>query len=122
LEARSTSREAFTGAHEFKVLYAFNDDYLEFSANRVVNEAALYAKQIGASSVKIAGYRATSVLSNGDKLVEKPGLAEKRAQNIATLLRGLGVSNVSVEWKNEAEPGDGMTDPSRRRVTILVAP
>jgi outer membrane protein OmpA-like peptidoglycan-associated protein len=122
LESRSTSRESFTGAHEFKVLYAFNDDYLEFSANRVVNEAAVYGKQIGASSVKVVGYRATSILSNGDKLVEKPGLAEKRAQNIATLLRGLGVSGVSVEWKNDAEPGDGMTDPSRRRVTILVAP
>ena len=122
LEARSASRETFTGAHEFKVLYAFNDDYLEYRANLVVNEAAAYAKRIGAASVKVAGYRATSLLSSGDKLVEKPGLAEKRAQNIATLLRGLGVSSVSVEWKNDAEPGDGMTDPSRRRVTILVAP
>ncbi len=122
LESRSASRDSFTGAHEFKILYAFNDDYLEFAANRVVNEAAGYAKSISASRVKVAGYRATSLLSNGDKLVEKPGLAEKRAQNIATLLRGLGVSGVSVEWKNDAEPGDGMTDPSRRRVTILVTP
>ena len=121
-ETRSTPREPLTGPHEFKVLYAFNDDYLEFAANRVVTEAAAYAKRIGASSVKVAGYRATSLLSNGDKLVEKPGLAEKRAQNIATLLRGLGVANVSVEWKNEAEPGDGLTDPTRRRVTILVTP
>jgi outer membrane protein OmpA-like peptidoglycan-associated protein len=121
-EARSTPREVFTGPHEFKVLYAFNDDYLEFSSNLVVTEAAAYARQVGASSVKIAGYRATSVLSNGDKLVEKAGLGEKRAQNIATLLRGLGVSGVSVEWKSEAEPGDGLADASRRRVTILVTP
>ena len=120
--SRSAPREPLTGSHEFKVLYAFNDDYLEFGANQVVTEAAAYAKRIGAANVKVAGYRATSLLSNGQRLVEKAGLAEKRAQNIATLLRGLGVSGVQVEWKNEAEPGDGQTDPSRRRVTILVAP
>ena len=88
----------------------------------MVTEAAAYAKRIGASNVKVSGYRATSILSNGDQLVEKAGLAEKRAQNIATLLRGLGISHLTVEWSNEAEPGDGQTDPSRRRVTIVVNP
>jgi outer membrane protein OmpA-like peptidoglycan-associated protein len=122
LEAGREPREPLTGRQEFTVLYAFNDDYLEYAANRVVNEAAAYAKRIGASSVKVAGYRASSLLSNGDRLTEKAGLAEKRAQNIATLLGGLGVSGVTVEWKNEAEPGDGPTDPSLRRVTILVIP
>ena len=115
-------REPLTGRHEFTVLYAFNDDYLEFAASQVVNEAAAYAKRIGASNVKVSGYRATSLLSNGDRLVEKTGLAEKRAQNIATVLRGLGVSRIVIESKNGAEPGDGQTDPSRRRVTILVTP
>jgi len=118
----SRSRENFTGAHEFSVLYSFNDDYLEYAANQVVTEAAAYAKRIHASAVKVAGYRATTLLSNGDRLVEKAGLAEKRAQNIATLLHGLGVAGVTVEWKNEPEPGDGQTDPSHRRVSILVTP
>jgi outer membrane protein OmpA-like peptidoglycan-associated protein len=117
-----TPRAPLSGRQEFTVLYSFNDDYLEYAANQVVTEAAAYAKRIGASSVKVAGYRATSVLSNGDRLVEKAGLAEKRAQNIATLLRGLGVSRVIVESKSEPEPGDGLTDASRRRVTILVTP
>ena len=120
--SRRAPREPLTGSQEFKIVYAFNDDYLEFGANQLVTEAAAYAKRIGATSVKIAGYRATTLLSNGERLVEKAGLAERRAQNIATLLRGLGVSGVKVEWKNEAEPGDGQTDPSRRRVTILVVP
>ena len=121
-ETRTAARESLAGPHEFAVLYAFNDDYLEYAANRVVNDAARYAKQIGASSVKVSGYRATTVLSNGDRLIEKDGLAEKRAQNIATLLRGLGIAQITVEWKNEPEPGDGQTDPSRRRVNILVTP
>ena len=115
-------QETFSGAHEFTVQYAFDDDYLEFGGNRVVNEAANYAKQIRARSVKVTGYRATSVLSNGSRMVEKPGLAEKRAQDIVTLLRGLGVSAVSPTWKSDAEPGDGAADASRRRVTILVTP
>jgi outer membrane protein OmpA-like peptidoglycan-associated protein len=121
-EAGTGPREPLTGRHEFTVLYAFDDDYLEYAANQVVTEAAAYAKRIGASNVKVAGYRATTLLSNGDRLVEKAGLAEKRAQDITTLLRGLGVPGVIVEWKTEPEPGDGRTDPSRRRVTILVTP
>ena len=99
-----------------------NDDYLEYAANQVVTEAAAYAKRMTGSTVKVSGYRATSLLSNGDRLVEKAGLAEKRAQNIATLLRGLGVAGVAVEWKNEPEPGDGQKDASHRRVAILVTP
>ncbi|MBZ5676212.1 MAG: hypothetical protein LAP61_18365 [Acidobacteriia bacterium] len=121
-QAGSAPRQPLTGRQEFTVLYAFNDDYLEYAANQVVTEAAAYAKRIGASNVKVSGYRATSLLSNGDRLVEKAGLAEKRAQNIATVLRGLGVSRLVVESKSDAEPGDGQTDPSRRRVTIVVTP
>jgi outer membrane protein OmpA-like peptidoglycan-associated protein len=121
-EAAGAPREQLTGTHEFSILYAFNDDYLEYAGTSVVNEAAAYAKRIGASSVKVAGYRAITLLSNGERLVEKDGLAEKRAQNIAILLRGLGVSNVTVEWKKEPEPGDGKTDPSHRRVSIAVTP
>ena len=117
-----TPREPLSGRQEFKVLYSFNDDYLEYAANQVVTDAAAYARRIGAANVKVAGYRATTLLSNGDRLIEKTGIAEKRAQNVATLLRGLGVSHVAVEWSNEPEPGDGQTDPSRRRVTILITP
>jgi outer membrane protein OmpA-like peptidoglycan-associated protein len=120
--AASTPRPPLTGRQEFTVLYQFNDDYLEYAGNAVVNAAAAYAKRSGAANVKVSGYRATTVLSNGDRLVEKAGLAEKRAQNIATLLRGLGLSNIVVEWKDGPEPGDGQGDPSRRRVTILVTP
>ena len=121
-EVAGAPREPLTGPHEFTVLYAFDDDYLEYAAGQVVGEAAAYARAIGASNVKVAGYRGATVLSNGERLVEKAGLAEKRAQNIATILRGLGVARVTVEWKNEPEPADGRTDPSRRRAAVLVTP
>ena len=109
--------QSFTGPHQFTALYAFNDDYLEFAANQVVTEAAAYARRQRASTVKVSGYRGTTLLSNGERLTEKSGLEEKRAQNIATLLRGLGISNVTVEAKSEPEPG-----ASSRRVSITVTP
>ncbi len=113
-EPAAAPREPLSGAPEFTVLYAFDDDYLDFAGNRVVTEAAEYAKRIGAQSVKVAGYRATTVLSNGNTLVEKTGLAEKRAQNITAILHGLGIANVAVSAEHEPE--------ARRRVTILVSP
>jgi len=120
--AATTPRQPLAGRQAFTILYQFNDDYLEYAGNAIVSAAAAYARQSGASNVKVSGYRATTLLSNGDRLVEKAGLAEKRAQNIATVLRGLGLSNIVVESKNDPEPGDGQSDPSRRRVTILVDP
>jgi outer membrane protein OmpA-like peptidoglycan-associated protein len=111
-----------TGPQQFTIHYSFNDDYLEYAGNMTVNEAAAYAKRIGGATAKVFGYRATTVLSNGTRLVEKAGLAEKRAKNIETLLRGLGLSVVSSEWKDDPEPGDGQTDASSRRVTISVNP
>jgi outer membrane protein OmpA-like peptidoglycan-associated protein len=122
LEIGSVPARELSGPQEFTILYSFNDDYLEYAGNRLVTQAIEYAKRIQAASVKVTGYRATSVLSNGQRMVEKDGLAERRAQNIATLMRGSGVARVTVGWKGEPEPGDGQADPSRRRVTIAVTP
>ena len=112
-EVAGAPREPLAGPHEFTVLYAFDDDHLESRhAGHVVGESGSVRpgdRRLG--NVKVAGYRATTLLSSGDRLVEKAGLAEKRAQNIATLLRGLGVAGVTVEWKNEPEPADGRTGP-----------
>ena len=118
----ATTTESLSGRQEFTVLYEFDDDYVEFASIATVRKAAAYAAKIKASAVNVMGYRATTLLSNGKRLVEKSELAEKRAQTIATLLRGSGVAGVSADWKKEPEPGDGKTDPSHRRVTITVIP
>ncbi|MEO8098243.1 MAG: hypothetical protein ABI811_11130 [Acidobacteriota bacterium] len=118
----AVTKEPLSGKQEFTVPYAFNDDYLEFAASGIVTEAAAYAKRIRASSIDVVGYRAATLLTNGQTLTEKAGLAEKRAQNIATLLRGSGISNVNVTFKSDADAADGQTDPSRRRVRITIIP
>lgn len=114
--------ESLSGRQEFTVLYEFNDDYVEYASIATVRKAAAYATKIRASAVNVVGYRATTLLSKGERLVEEPGLAEKRAEAIAVLLRGSGVAGVSADWKKEPEQGDGKADPSRRRVTITVIP
>ena len=114
--------ETLAGRQEFTVPFAFDYDYVEFGSIAMVRRATAYAMKIGASAVRVTGYRATSVLSNGERLIEKPGLAEKRARAIATLLDGLGVTAVHTDWKEEPESADGKSDPSRRRVTIQVIP
>ena len=120
--AGSAPRENFTGPHEFTLLYEFNDDRPDFAATQIITDSASYAQRIAAKGVKVSGFRATTLLSNGERLVEKVGLAEKRAQDAATLLRGVGLTGVTVEWKSEADAADGKTDPAHRRVTILVSP
>src|SRR5262249_37941958 len=65
-----------SGRQQFTILYAFNDDYLEYAGNIAVNEAAAYAKKIGASSAKVFGYYGASLLSTGQRLTEKADLAE----------------------------------------------
>jgi outer membrane protein OmpA-like peptidoglycan-associated protein len=117
--------ETLAGRQEFTVLFEFDDDYVEFGSIGTVRRAAAYATAPsgrGSAGVRVTGYRATSLLSNGERMVEKPGLAEKRAKAIATLLEGLGVAAVRSDWKVEPEPADGKTDPSRRRVIIEVIP
>jgi outer membrane protein OmpA-like peptidoglycan-associated protein len=129
IDAPAASREpatmntgALTGKQEFTLLYSFDDDHLDSRGERVLTEAAGYARRIGASTVTVSGYRAASLLSNGQRLTEKAAMADHRAQNIARLLRGLGVTSVTVESKNDAEAGDGKADASRRRVNIIVTP
>src|SRR5262249_44836486 len=102
--------------------YEFNDDRAGFAALRSVHDAAAYAKQVHASSVKVSGFRATTLLSNGQRMVERAGLAERRTQDVAALLRGLGVTNLTSESKSEPEPADGQSDASRRRVIISITP
>jgi outer membrane protein OmpA-like peptidoglycan-associated protein len=114
--------ETPAGRQEFVVLFGFNDDYVEFGSIAIVQRAAAYALKIGPLVTRVRGYRATTLLSNGERLVEKPGLAEKRAHAIATLLEGLGVTAVHTDWKTDPEQGNGETDSSNRRVTIEVIP
>ncbi len=77
------------------------------------------AKARGARSVAITGHRGSVLLSNGTTLVERPTIARRRAEQVAELLRGAGLTSVEyrVRWSDEAEAADG-DDAALRRVTV----
>jgi outer membrane protein OmpA-like peptidoglycan-associated protein len=113
-----------TTQREFTVPFDFDSDYLTLHTTRIVAEAARVAKAAPAAKIEAQGYRATTLLSNGKKFIEAQTVAEKRAKKVGEILVGLGLpaAAVSVNWKDEPEPCDGVTDPDKRRVTIKIVP
>jgi outer membrane protein OmpA-like peptidoglycan-associated protein len=107
---------------DFTILFDFDSDYLMIPSTRVLQEAAVYAKASSAAHVTVNGFRAATKLSNGRDLIENPSIAERRAQKVMEILRGLGLSALSMNAKPDAEQSDGIHDPQNRKVVIAVAP
>ena len=108
---------------EFTVYYDFDTE----TAGRwtsAIAAAGNYAMGIKATKVEVLGYRGASRLTDGTDYVEYPWIAEHRAKVMAETLAVIGVpiSTISVRWKSEPEPADGIGDPMRRRLTITVTP
>ena len=67
--------------------------------------------------------RGSTLLTNGELLTESEGVAERRARQVADLLRGLGVAgDVRTEFSTDPAPADGIDDWQSRSVEILVEP
>lgn len=113
-----------TTQREFVVPFDFDSDYLTLHTTRILSEAARVAKAIKAATVEVMGYRATTWLSNGKRLIEAESIAAKRAGKVGEILTGLGLPAVSVrvQAKTEPEVCDGVTDADKRRVTIRLQP
>lgn len=77
------------------------------------------AKARGARRVTIMGHRGSVLLSNGTTLVEQPAIARRRAEQVAELLRGAGLTDVEyvVRWDDAPGAADG-DDAALRRVTV----
>ena len=109
---------------EYEMLYDFDSELAVFTINRV-QEAMRYAAAIKASAISITGYRASSLLSNGESLEEAPFIAERRARELENSLRMLGLpegTRLDVSWEDEPLPGNGRDDWSRRRALVRVIP
>lgn len=91
--------------------------------SRIVTMAARYARDVGASRIKVTGYTGGALLSSGELLKERAVIGELRARNIEAMLRHAGISAdaLEVEWR-EAEAPDGIDDHLTRRAEIVVMP
>jgi hypothetical protein len=82
------------------------------------------AKAMPATRVEIIGYRSAALLSDGTVLQEQPDLARRRAEQVAELLRGAGLTTptYSVSWVDAAPAANGRDDFSHRRVELTLLP
>ena len=89
-----------------------------------VSTAARFAALNHAAQIEVKGHRATTLLSDGKPFVEKPGIAQARAEKVATALREIGAlpAAIKVGWSDQAIPGDGLADYQNRSVEITVTP
>jgi hypothetical protein len=129
----SAGRLAFAGGpappkpaeppREFSLRYDF-DGLVVFRHAGELTAILEAAQSLGARRVTITGYRGTVLLSDGKTLTEQPTLARRRAEQIATLLRGAGLTDVDyrVEWHDEPGAANGLDDARLRRVTVALTP
>lgn len=104
----------------FTIPFDFDSDYLTLHKTRILGEAIRIAKIIQLKEIQISAYRASTLLSNGQKMLEKENIAAKRAEKIVDVFIGLGFpkEKIKLSIKSAPEPCDGLHDPTRRRVRI----
>ena len=129
----SAGRLAFAGAaapprpaeppRAFTLRYDF-DGLIVFRHAGELTSILDSAKARNARVVAITGNRGGVLLSDGTTLVEKPTIARRRAEQVAELLRGAGLTNVEyrVRWHDEAGAADGDDDAALRLVTVELDP
>jgi outer membrane protein OmpA-like peptidoglycan-associated protein len=76
------------------------------------------------SRVEIEGHRSAALLSDGTVLPEMADLARRRAEQVAELLRGAGLTapKYEIRWVDTAPAADGTEDYKSRRVDITLRP
>ena len=81
------------------------------------------ARELPARRVRITGVRGAHLLSDGALLRESDGVGRRRAEEVAGLLRGAGLSaEVEVDWIDGEADADGVDDWRSRRVTVVLMP
>ncbi len=90
----------------------------------LLTEIFSYAQKIPTARVTVSATRGATRLSNGRTLTERPGIARARAEEIAELLEGAGLTrkSMALTWQDAAEPADGVDDWRSRRATVRVEP
>lgn len=106
-------------AKTFTIPYDF-DGTVNFQSPRFLTPALEYANHIDAGRIEITGYRTAVKLSGGEVVSERDGLGTVRAEQVARLLKGGGLTAPTYVVRGVDRPETG--GPDLRRVTIRVVP
>lgn len=110
------------GPQSFELRYEF-DSLVMFRHAQLLQKIFEHARQAGATSVTITGYRGATLLSNGQLMREDKDIGRRRAEQVAELLRGAGLDQLKydVQWKDEVKRAKGVEDAALRRVQVVVS-
>ncbi len=106
---------------KFIVFFDFDKSNLRSDAQKIVSDAAEYAKKNGKARINTTGHADTS-----GSAAYNLALSERRAKAVKAELKRIGIpeSEVVVMYKGESDPmvttGDGVKEPQNRRVEIVL--
>ena len=106
---------------KFIVFFDFDKSNVRADAQKIVDEAAAYAKKTGKAVIRTTGHADTS-----GSVPYNLALSERRAVAVKAALVKLGIpeKEIVVLFKGESEPllatGDGVKEPQNRRVEIVM--
>jgi hypothetical protein len=117
----NTKPAALTLPHTFQLQYEF-DGMVAFRHAQILQQILELVRQTGAKQLTITGYRAGSLLSDGQRLLETQGIDERRAEQVVELLKGAGLTDMTYEthWVDVTKLANGADDASRRRTEVTV--
>ena len=109
--------------HSYSLSYDFNG-LISFRHPFQLTPILDLARAMKATQVEIEGHRGAALLSDGRVLQESPDQARRRAEQVAELLRGAGLTapTYSVRWIDAAPAPNGSDDYRERRVDITIRP
>ena len=110
------------GPQKFDVYYDF-DKGVSFRHPASLGQILNAARRGDAKRVRITGVRGAHKLSNGTLLQEAPNTGRRRAEELAHLLAGAGLTlPAEVTWISAEKDADGVDDWQSRRVTVELLP
>ena len=119
------------GPTQFDIPFDYGDDFTVYQlADYYLQNATLFAYDTAPSRIEVVGYAATTPWTvSGRVLREDPGLARQRAARVAEWFRLAGIDPAIIEVRTGSddrvvpmEGADGLREPSRRRVEIILHP
>jgi hypothetical protein len=123
---RRAAETAGTVADALVLRYDFDWPWVTGSNTVLLQQFVELARLAKVQRLAIKGFRGATLLSNGERLVERPEIGEQRARSIADLLAAVGfdAAKLSVTWTATADTDnmDGVDDWQSRQVVISVQP
>lgn len=103
---------------DFLLTFDF-DRSIEFRHALELKRILDYAGANGVQEIRVYGNRGSTLLSDGSVLSESEKTAERRARDVARLLRDAGLEvSYSVRWSEQPAPADGVDDWQSRSVLV----